>query len=1207
MPTLSNHPTLNEIQGRLQKEILILDGAMGTCLQLLKLQESDFRIGRYANSKKDLKGNYEVLNDTRPHLIRNVHLDYLKAGADIIETNTFNANRISQADYHLQDLCYEMNVQAAKLAREAVEEYRKINPNRKTYVAGAVGPTNRTASLSPDVNNPGFRAVTFDELKVAYAEQILGLLDGGVDLLLFETVFDTLNLKACLFALSEIEEEKKIKLPLMISVTITDASGRTLSGQTVEAFWNSVRHSKPLSVGINCALGAREMEPHLKELARVADVFISCYPNAGLPNPLAPTGYDETPESLSYDLLRFTKQNLINIVGGCCGTTPSHIKAIADAIRGNTPRLPIQVQPRMRLSGLEPLNLKSDGERSFIMVGERTNITGSPKFANLIKQGDLPQALEVARQQIENGANVIDINFDEGMIDGKKMMREFLHLVGSEPDICKVPLMIDSSKWEILEEGLKCAQGKCIINSISLKEGEESFLKYGRLAQRYGAAVVVMAFDEKGQAATFEEKVRICQRAYNLLTQKIQMDPHDIIFDPNVLTVATGMSEHNSFGEAFIKSVAEIKKICPGVFTSGGISNLSFSFRGQNQIREALHAVFLYHAIHAGLDMGIVNAGMLEVYEEVPKDLRQLAEDVVLNRHSQAAEKLLEYAANLQEKKSATPTAAEKTKDLEWRKGPLQERITHALVKGIDQFIIEDTEEARQQLITPLKVIEGPLMNGMRVVGELFGAGKMFLPQVVKSARVMKKAVAHLEPFMEQERKLSGQQSQGRVVLATVKGDVHDIGKNIVGVVLACNGYEILDLGVMVPWNEIYKKAIEFKADLIGLSGLITPSLDEMIYNVQELEKAEFRVPVLIGGATTSKVHTAVKIDPHYSLPIVQVSDASLVVEACNQLLHSENREHESQKIKAESARVREAFLNAQKLKTPVLSDTAARQMKPKLDYSQPAQPQRSGIRRMQPTIKELREFIDWSPFYWSWGLKGVHPKILSNDKYGAEATSLYNDAQKWLDRIQNEKLWKPQSLIGLFRAQSEDEKVLVYDENGQVTETFVFPRQKHESVINNNIAYCLADFIAPAPATTDWIGFFAVTTGPEVDQLAETYKKQNDDYTSILLKALGDRLAEANAEWTHKQVRNYFGFGHHEDLSNEDLVQEKYRGIRPAPGYPSCPHHTDKLKIWKLLSVKEQIGITLTENFAMTPPSSVSGFYFNHPEAKYFHVGPQE
>ncbi|MFN7728224.1 MAG: methionine synthase [Bdellovibrio sp.] len=1205
---MKKHPLILELEERLKKEILFLDGAMGTVIQLYKLKEEDYRGTRLANHHKDLKGNNDLLNITKPELIEEIHLAYLEAGADLLETNTFNGTQVSQKDYDLEHLAYEINVEAAKVAKRAVAKYLAKNPHRKVYVAGALGPTNRTASLSPDVNNPGYRAVSFDELKASYKEQALGLLAGGVDILLPETTFDTLNLKACLFAISEIEEERGEKLPLMISVTITDASGRTLSGQTVEAFWNSVRHAKPISVGMNCALGAVEMEPFLKDLARVADCAISCYPNAGLPNPLSPTGYDETPESIAGHLKRFADQGLVNIVGGCCGTTPEHIKVIVDVVRNGLPRKAQHLPKRMRLSGLEPLNLASEGERTFIMVGERTNVTGSPKFSRLIKEGNLAEGLTVARQQVESGANILDINFDEGMIDGKKMMREFLNLLGSEPEISRIPFMVDSSKWEILEEGLKCIQGKAIVNSISLKEGEAAFLEQAKKIKRYGAAVVIMAFDEQGQATTIDEKVRICIRAYKLLTEKIDFDPNDIIFDPNVLTVATGLPEHNNYAVNFIEALKKIKADCPGALTSGGISNLSFSFRGQNKVREALHAVFLYHSIQAGLDMGIVNAGMLEVYDQIPKDLKDLAEAVVLNTSPEASEKLLDWAAAHQNEKSDTPTA-QVTPD--WRKLPLQERISHALVKGIDTFIVEDTEEARQQLQTPLKVIEGPLMEGMKVVGALFGAGKMFLPQVVKSARVMKKAVAYLEPYMLKQRELTKMKSQGKVLLATVKGDVHDIGKNIVGVVLACNGYEVVDMGVMVPFNEILKKAKEMDADLIGLSGLITPSLDEMIFNLQELEKIGFKTPVLIGGATTSRVHTAVKMAPHYSQPVVQVGDASLVVEVCNRLLHSSDKPAAWLTYREENEKTRLAYLESQAKKAPVMSLEDARKLKPKVTWNQEliAQPQKTGVFEYRPSVEELIPYIDWGPFFWSWGLKGTYPQILKNEKYGAEAQKLFDDVQVLLTQVKKENWFKPQSVMGIFGANSMEESIIVKNPaTGQRLEAFDFLRQRHESVINNHRALCLADFVAPeSTGLHDYFGLFAVNAGIEVEERAKAFQNAHDDYQSILVKAIGDRIAEALAEWTHKKYRDIFGYGLTEDLSTEDLIRERYRGIRPAPGYPACPVHSEKTKIWTLLDVQKRIGLTLTENYAMTPGSSVSGYYFNHPESRYFHVGPQD
>jgi 5-methyltetrahydrofolate--homocysteine methyltransferase len=1208
---MKKHPLVLELESRLQKEILILDGAMGTMIQLHKLGDSEFRKGPYAQHAKELKGNNDLLSITRPDVIREIHWNYLAAGADIIETNTFNSTRISQADYGLEEEAYRLNVASAKLAKQTALDFMQKHPERKVYVAGALGPTNKTASLSPDVNNPGYRAITFEELRLSYYEQAKALLEGGADILIPETTFDTLNLKAALFAIEQIEEELNTKLPLMISVTITDASGRTLSGQTVEAFWNSIRHAKPLSVGINCALGAREMGPFLREISRIANCPISCYPNAGLPNPLSPTGYDETPASLAGQLQEFAEEGLLNVVGGCCGTTPAHIEAIAKAMKSIPPRKSAVPEPQMRLSGLEPLNLSSQGQRSFIMVGERTNVTGSPKFAKLVREGKFTEALEVARQQVESGANILDINFDEGMIDGKKTMRDFLNLLGAEPDISRIPFMIDSSKWEILEAGLQCIQGRPIVNSISLKEGEKEFLRQARLARRYGAAVVVMAFDEQGQAANKADKVRICQRAYKLLTEEAGLSPADIIFDPNVLTVATGMEEHNAFGIDYIEAIKEIKEKLPGALTSGGISNLSFSFRGNNPVREAMHAVFLYHSIKAGLDMGIVNAGMLEVYEEIEPKLRDLVEAVIFNKSETASEELLQYASSLKEQSEEekdAPTAAEKV--IAWRQLPLQERITHALVKGIDGFIEKDTEEARAELKTPLKVIEGPLMEGMKVVGGLFGEGKMFLPQVVKSARVMKKAVAYLEPFMEEEKRKNPMQTQGKILLATVKGDVHDIGKNIVGVVLACNGYGVVDMGVMVPWPQILKKIREERFDLIGFSGLITPSLDEMINNLQEMKREGLKLPVLIGGATTSRVHTAVKMDQHYDDAVIHVADASLAVEVCSKLLSVEKKAAYADSVKAEYKKIRESYLKNAGDRNDFVPLAEARQKKFVTDWSkiEIAEPSRQGIFEITSTVEELVPYIDWSPFFWAWELKGMYPQIFQHVKYGEQARSLFADAQELLLKIQAEKLFTPKALVGIFPAASDNnESVDVFDEKGQRLERFEFLRQRSMKVVNNDVHLSLADFIAPQTSDRkDFLGFFAVTTGEAVDQIAKQYEKNLDDYNSILTKAIGDRLAEALAELTHKKVREIFGYGKTENLTNQDLIAEKYRGIRPAPGYPACPVHSEKAKIWKLLQVESRIGMRLTENFAMSPASSVSGYYFNHPQAKYFHVGLQ-
>ncbi len=1203
---------LLELELRLKKEILFLDGAMGTVIQLYKLEEADFRRGHFEDHPKDLKGNNDLLVLTRPDIIKKIHWDYLEAGADIIETNTFSSTYIGQAEYGLEKYSDQLNVAAAQIAKETALKFMKQNPSRKVYVAGALGPTNRTASLSPDVNDPGFRAVTFDELVHSYYHQALNLLKGGVDILLPETTFDTLNLKACLFAIQKIEEEKNEKLPLMVSVTITDASGRTLSGQTIEAFWNSIRHVKPLSVGINCALGAREMAPFLRDLARVSETFISCYPNAGLPNPLAPTGYDETPESLAFELNKFAVEGILNIVGGCCGTTPAHIKAIVDQIKFSKPYLPQIVEPKMRLAGLEPLNLSSQGSRSFIMVGERTNVTGSPHFAKLVKNGQLSEALKIAQQQVTNGANIIDINFDEAMLDGKKMMRDFLNLIASEPDICRIPIMVDSSKWEIIEEGLKCIQGKPIINSISLKEGEKIFLQQAKLAQKYGAAVVVMAFDENGQAATLAEKVRIEKRAYDLLVDQLGYDPSDIIFDTNVLTVATGIEEHNSYGKAFIEAVRELKKICPQSFTIGGISNLSFSFRGNNKVREAMHSIFLYNAISSGLDMGIVNAGMLEIYEKIEPELKKIVEDVILDVHADASENLLKLADKIKSENEQSLTGkVESSATLaqnEWRNQCLEDRMIHSLVKGIDTFIEEDTEEARVKYLKPLKVIEGPLMDGMKAVGVLFGAGKMFLPQVVKSARVMKKAVAFLDPFMKAENEVGQVSSQGRVLMATVKGDVHDIGKNIVGVVLACNGYEVIDLGVMVPFHKILQIAREKSVDIIGFSGLITPSLDEMIFNLQQLEQEGFKIPILIGGATTSKVHTSVKLDPHYAGPVIYVSDASLAGEVCSKLLSSELSHDFKKNSKLEAAEIREAYLkNQASLVMHSLSDSRLRKYQSDWASTEVPKPQKTGVFEIESSLSEITQYIDWSPFFWSWGLKGLYPGILTNAKYGVEASKLFIEAQDFLTDVVKNKLFKPKALVGIFNADATDEDVHVYNsKNNEPIETFNFLRQQADYVVNHKTHYSLADFIKPQvdQIAGDYFGLFVTTAGAEVEIIAKQYELKNDDYNSIMCKAIGDRIAEALAELTHKKYRQLFSI--HENLSPQDLINEKYQGVRPAPGYPACPVHSEKEKIWKLLNVEERIGVKLTENYAMLPASSVSGYYFNHPKAKYFNVGPQ-
>jgi len=1196
------HPTLIELESTLKEKILFMDGAMGTMIQTYKLQEIDFRDGYFDKHPKDLKGNNDLLVFTRPHIIKEIHTQYLAAGADIIETNTFSGTRLAQKDYDLEHIVYDLNFKAASLAREACDDFMKKNPDRKCYVAGALGPTNRTLSLSPDVNNPAFRAVTFDELVENYYEQTKALIDGGADILLPETVFDTLNLKACIFAIEKFQDEKNTKYPLMLSVTITDASGRTLSGQTVEAFWHSVRHAKPLSVGINCALGAKEMRPYIAELSKIADCFVSCYPNAGLPNPLSPTGYDETPLKTAQFVGEFAESGFINILGGCCGTTPPHIEAIAKKCQTKKPRVVPHIEMATRLSGLESLSIKNSNNNPFYMVGERTNVTGSPLFAKLIKAGNFDEALSVARQQVVNGANIIDINFDEGLLDSTACMTHFLNLVASEPDISRVPIMIDSSKWEVIEAGLKCVQGKSIINSISLKEGEEVFLKHARLAQQYGAAVVIMAFDEQGQAASKDEKVRICKRAYDLLINKLNFEPNDIIFDANILTVATGIEDHDPYGVNFIEAVRELKIQCPGALTSGGVSNLSFSFRGNNIVREAIHTVFLFHAIKAGLDMGIVNAGMLGVYDDILQELREKCEAVVLNTHPGATEDLLDLAERLKSSNSKKEEKAE-----EWRSFNLEERISYSLVKGIDTFVDADTEEARVKYGRPLNVIEGPLMEGMKIVGDLFGQGKMFLPQVVKSARVMKKAVAYLEPFMEEEKRLNAANAreQGIFVIATVKGDVHDIGKNIVGVVLACNGYKVIDLGVMTSCQKILEAAIAYKADIVGLSGLITPSLDEMIHVAKEMERLGFTLPLLIGGATTSKAHTAIKISPYYHAPIAHVGDASLVIEVCNKLLNPEKKEAYALQLKNIYNQTRERYLAGLEGTSELLSyqEACAHPFVTNWNEIEIAKPSRTGIFTIDVALDELIPYIDWSPFFWTWELKGSYPKILGNTTYGEEAQKLFHDAQLLLKNIVKNKLFTPRVVVGIFPAHSKGDDVIVRATPDKTT-TLHFLRQQKEKIGEDGTYHCLADYIAPDPSYMDYIGGFAVTTGHEVESYAKSFEEKLDDYTSIMVKAIGDRLAEALAEFTHKKVREYFIYGLNENLSNEELIKEKYRGVRPAPGYPACPDHTEKKILWDLLNASVNTDISLTENFAMNPASSVSGFFFNHPEARYFNVG---
>ncbi len=1185
----------------LENRIVFMDGAMGTMIQQYKLQEKDFRGDRFTNHHKDLKGNNDLLSITRPDIIKEIHLQYLRAGADIIETNTFSGTKVAQKDYDLESAVDDINILSAKLAKEACQEVEK-ETGRRCFVAGAMGPTNRTASMSPDVNNPAFRAITFDELKADYYQQAKGLIEGGADILLPETTFDTLNLKAALFAIEQLKEERGEDIPVMISITITDQSGRTLSGQTVEACWNSIRHAKPVSVGINCALGAREMRPFMAELSRIAPVYTSCYPNAGLPNPLAATGYDETPDMTGKLMQDFAKDGLINIVGGCCGTTPGHIKSIVDHVKEVTPRKIPNSYKAMRLSGLEPLNIindQKDRTTKFFMVGERTNVTGSPQFAKLIKEEKYEAALEVARQQVESGANIIDINFDEGLIDGVACMTKFLNLVAAEPDISKVPIMIDSSKWEIIEAGLKCVQGKCIVNSISLKDGEAAFLEKAKLIKRYGAATIVMAFDEQGQAATKEDKVRICSRAYKLLVEEAGFDPLDIIFDPNVLTVATGMEEHSNYAVDFIEAVREIKEKCPGALTSGGVSNLSFSFRGNNIVREAMHSAFLYHAIDAGFDMGIVNAGMLEIYQDIKPDLLEKVENVLFNRSPEATDELIDFAEQFKGKSNKKDR-----NDLSWREGSLQDRITHALVQGILEFVDVDTEEARQEFGSPLNVIEGPLMNGMRVVGDLFGSGKMFLPQVVKSARVMKKAVAYLEPYMEEEKARNpNQKEQGTFLIATVKGDVHDIGKNIVAVVLACNGYKVEDMGVMVSCDQILKRAKKLNADIIGLSGLITPSLDEMIFNAQEMEKQGYSTPLLIGGATTSKLHTAVKIAPHYSGPVVQVGDASLVVEVCSKLLGRDSKEYISN-LKETQIKMKEQF-DTNKTDTFIDLETA-RSNKPKIDWNKVElyTPDKLGLSTWDNIPLDLiADNIDWSPFFWTWEIKGTYPKLLENPKYADEAKKLFKDAGEILRDIIKNKRFRARAVWGLWPANNVGDDIEIYQDESRTETLTTFHMLRQQKEQNDGTYKSLADFVAPK-GHKDYCGAFVVTMGDQVEKYAKEFSDKGDDYTSIMIKAIGDRLAEALAELLHKKVRDNWGYGLTEELSREDIIKEKYRGVRPAPGYPACPDHTEKGLIWDLLDVEANIGAKLTENFAMHPASSVSGFYMQYPESKYFNLG---
>jgi len=1198
--------TTDTIQSLLEQRILILDGAMGTMIQQHKLKEEDYRGERFKKWTCDLKGNNDLLSLTQPHIIKEIHTQYLEAGADIIETNTFNATRIAMADYRMEELVYELNVAGAKLAREAADEMAQKTPDKPRFVAGVLGPTNRTCSMSPDVNNPAFRNITFDQLVEAYYEATKGLVDGGTDLVLIETIFDTLNAKAAIFAVQKYFDDHNIRLPIMISGTITDASGRTLSGQTVEAFWNALRHAQPLSIGLNCALGPEQLRQYVVELSKISDTYVSAHPNAGLPNEFG--GYDKTPEDMATEIAEWAQSGFFNITGGCCGSTPDHIRAIREAVEKHPPRQLPEIPIACRLSGLEPCTIKKDS--LFVNVGERTNVTGSLRFKRLIQEKKYEEALSVAREQVENGAQIIDINMDEGLLDSKAIMIQFLNLIACEPEIAKVPIMIDSSKWEILEAGLKCIQGKGIVNSISLKEGEEKFIEQAKLVKRYGAAVVVMAFDEQGQADTKARKVEICQRCYQILTEQVGFPPEDIVFDPNIFAIATGIEEHNNYAVDFIEATREIKQTLPHALVSGGVSNVSFSFRGNNFMREAIHSVFLYHTIKAGMNMGIVNAGQLAIYEDLPEELCECVEDVILNRHEDATDLLLDVA----EKYKGSASQQNQKADLEWRDSLVGRRIEYALIKGITDYIEEDAEEARQQFKRSIQVIEGPLMAGMNVVGDLFGAGKMFLPQVVKSARVMKKAVGYLMPYIEAEKgEGATMTNQGKILLATVKGDVHDIGKNIVGVVLQCNNFEIIDLGVMVSAEKILNTAREKNCDMIGLSGLITPSLDEMIHVAKEMERQGFDVPLLIGGATTSKMHTAVKIEPSYSHPVVYVQDASRAVGVAQSLLSSNLKENYVNQVREEYATIREIRAEQQDDRQKITLQEA-RDNKFSLDWNH--------YRALKPSFLGTSEFkdyplewiqqrIDWSPFFKSWALKGRYPNIFEDKIVGEEARKLYDDAQVMLKQIIQEKWLTAQAVIGFFPANSiNDDDIEIYTDDKRTEVKTVLHHIRQQMIrMPGKSNMCLADFIAPKETgIPDYIGAFAVTTGIGIDEHVARFEQAHDDYSSILLKALADRLAEAFAEWMHERVRKAFwGYAQREELANDMLIKEAYRGIRPAPGYPACPDHTEKATLWALIEPDKYADMTLTENFAMLPTSSVSGWYFANSKATYFGTGKIE
>ena len=1197
--SVSQLTTRQQLERLLSERILVLDGAMGTMIQGYKFGEREFRGAEFAEHAKDLKNCNDVLAITQPDAIESIHWQYLEAGADLIETNTFNSTSISMADYALEPYVREINVAAAQVARRAVDRMNILTPEKPRFVAGSIGPTNRTLSIGANVNDPGHRSVTFDEMVEAYYEQVSALVEGGVDVLLAETAFDTLVLKSCLFAIEKYFEDHGIRVPVMASVTVFEG-GRTLSAQTIEAFWNSVSNFDLLSVGINCALGPTQLRPYLEEFSRIAPINLSCYPNAGLPNAFG--GFDETPEMMAETLGEYASNGWLNIVGGCCGTTPAHIAAIAKAVADKEPRGRAVVEQYSRLSGLEPLTIRPD--TNFVMVGERTNVTGSRKFAKLIKNNQYEEALSIARGQVEGGANVIDINVDEGLLDSEAVMTKLLNLIAAEPDICRVPIMIDSSKWSVIEAGLKCVQGKAIVNSISLKEGEEQFLHYARLVRRYGAAVVVMAFDETGQATTVDHKISIAKRAYKLLTEEVGFPPSDIIFDPNILTVATGIEEHNDYALNFIEATRQLKRLFPLSKVSGGVSNISFSFRGNDVVREAMHAAFLYHAIQAGMDMGIVNAGQLAVYEEIPRDLLERVEDVLLNRRPDATERLVEFAETVKQQAGGAAVA-----ELAWRSEPVEERLSHALIKGIVDYIEPDVEEARSKYATGLEIIEGPLMAGMQVVGDLFGAGKMFLPQVVKSARVMKKAVAYLLPFMEQEKIAAGkanQKARGKVLLATVKGDVHDIGKNIVGVVLGCNSYEVIDLGVMVPAEKILETAVQEGVDMIGLSGLITPSLDEMVHVAQEMSRQGFTMPLLIGGATTSAKHTAVKIAPAYKHETIHVIDASRCAGVVDQLLGPDSRERFSARNREEQAGLVEAFNRRQQVSLIPYAEAVKNRFQTDWKTVRIDEPSFLGRRVLENfPLSELVPYIDWSPFFMTWELKGKYPKIFQDGTVGEAARKLFDDAQVLLKRIVKDKLLTAKAVYGFWPAAAVGDDIVLYTDESRSAELTRFHtlRQQWERK-GQRAFYALADFVAPVDSERkDYLGAFAVTTGIGLDELVAEFDRDHDDYNSIMAKALADRLAEAFAERLHKQARDEWGYGREEQFTTEELIDEKYRGIRPAAGYPACPDHTEKRILFDLLDAEEAAGIRLTENFAMWPASSVSGLYFGHPESRYFAV----